>query len=186
LTEAHKALNLDPVSPYMSQSLARNLRFARRFQDAIAQYKTAIALEPNYGMTHHGLGLAYLETKQYAKALDELQIAMQQQNGDPMVTGALAYGYAVSGNAPEARKMLGSMLHQSRSISPLVISHIYIGLGDKDQAFEWLRKAIDDRAVDLMLESDPIYDPLRSDPRFADALRRMKLDAAAVNGSGAF
>jgi TPR repeat protein len=77
----------------------------------------------------------------------------------------------------EAQRMLGKLLEQSArgSYNPVDIARVYLGLGDKDRAFEWLSKAVEQHAIQLDLGSDSMFDPIRSDPRFHALLQRMKL-----------
>jgi len=94
-----------------------------------------------------------------------------------LTTGQLGYAYAIAGNRDGALQLLNVALERANrgDFPAFAIAQIYIGLGERDRAFEWLRKAVDERDVYLSLKVDPIYDPLRADPRFKDLLRRVKL-----------
>jgi tetratricopeptide (TPR) repeat protein len=88
----------------------------------------------------------------------------------------LGYAYAVSGNRAEAEKMLGQLqaLSLQKYVPSFLIALIYVGLGDKDQAFAWLEKAYAERSVWMpWLKVDPEFDTLRSDPRFVDLQGRI-------------
>jgi tetratricopeptide (TPR) repeat protein len=93
------------------------------------------------------------------------------------VRAELAYAYAVSGNREKAKEILNEFLDRfdPDSFPALMIATVYIGLGDKRRAFEWLHKAIDQKDLAVFLKSDPLYDPLRSDARFAALLKRTNL-----------
>ncbi len=177
LAENQKALDLDPVSPYMAQGMGGSLFYARRYDDAIEQYRKALALEPNFGMTHRGLAVAYIQKGMYSQAISELQTSRQLVSDDSSVSGYLGYAYALSGNKAKANEILRGLLSRSRSEPSLAlgIARIYVGLGDKGDAFQWLETAIDHPRPFLLLKVDPLFDPLRSDPRFAGLLRRMNL-----------
>ena len=90
----------------------------------------------------------------------------------------LANAYAAAGRRDDALKILAEQqrLAKQRFVSPYNFAIIYTGLGDKDQAFEWLRKCVEQHTLILVhLKSRPLFDPLRSDPRYADLLQRMNL-----------
>ena len=90
----------------------------------------------------------------------------------------LAYGYAMSKKREEAQSRLGELIERSKReyVSPGDLATVYAGLGEKDKAFEWLEKGYKERFVRMSyLEVDPTWDSIRSDPRFADLLRRVRL-----------
>ena len=111
------------------------------------------------------------------RGIAELELAQGLTKGMGRVRANLAYAYAVSGNRDRAVEILKDFLGQFRqsSFPAAMIAEVYIGLGEKDQAFEWLHKAIDQKDLNVFLKSDPLYDPLRSDPRFVMLLKRMNL-----------
>jgi len=176
LAENKVALDLDPVSPDTSQAVANSLYYLGRYDDAIAEYQKALALDPNFGLARKGLGSAYLQSGKYAEGIAELQKAGRLLGGDPFTTALLGYAYALSGDTDRARAVLAEFQERSKTEPALSveIAQIYIGLGDRERAFEWLKKAIDKHDVYLFLNADPLYRPLRSDPRFAGLLKLMK------------
>jgi serine/threonine-protein kinase len=110
----------------------------------------------------------------------EEAIAAQEKarelNPSRFIMTALAYTYGVSGREDEARKILRELEEQTQSGPALFFSIIYIGLGEKELALEWLEKGYDqDAGVSLFAQFDPIFDPLRDDPRFQDLLRRLNV-----------
>jgi tetratricopeptide (TPR) repeat protein len=115
----------------------------------------------------------------FTEAFAELNKAKDLMEDLPPAWEALGYAYAKSGQREEALKILDQL--QARAgrgeyVLPLGIAWIYVGLGDKDQAFVWLDKAFAERSDALrQIKTNPIYDPLRSDPRFTDLLLRMHL-----------
>ena len=116
----------------------------------------------------------------YEEAITEQKkaIASDQPEGRWGRVADLGYAYAVAGKRAEAQKILDDLkeLAKQRYVSPNAFAVIYMGLGDKDQAFVWLEKTFEARPDNLyFLKVGPQYDSLRSDPRFADLLRRMKL-----------
>jgi len=170
------AVEVDPASPYAVQAIAGYLSATGRYDESIDQFQNALRLEPGFGLAHQGLGVAYVLKGMYPEAVAELQTASTLMAG-PRRMALLGWGYGVMGKTTEARRILSDFLDQDRRgpFPALAIAQVYIGLGDKDRAFHWLGKAVAQRDLDLLLQYDSPYAPLRSDPRFADLLRRMKL-----------
>jgi hypothetical protein len=111
----------------------------------------------------------------YTQGLAEL-LQGSGLSDDSSATGRLGYAYAVSGNTAAARKILVDLENsKTGSIRSRDIARIYVGLGDNGRALGWLGKSVDRKVAYLYLKADPVYDPLRSDRRFTDLLRRMRL-----------
>lgn len=176
LVQRKIAADLDPVSPYAVQSVAGYFSVMGHYDQAIEGFRNALVMEPNFGLTHQGLGVAYLLKGDTAEGIDELQVACKLMDG-PRREALLGWAYAVSGKTAEARRILNDFLQQAqrKPFPALAIAEVYIGLGDKDHAFEWLGKAADQRDLNMDLQWDSFYEPLRSDPRYAVLLRRLKL-----------
>lgn len=177
LTERTLAAKLDPVSPYAVESLGDYYSEVGRYDAAVQQFQSALALEPNFGLAHQDLGDSYLLQGRCGNAIEELRLANESMPG-PRRMADLGYGYAVCGHPTEARRILRAFLTEPKpgAIPALAIAEIYVGLGDKDRAFPWLEKAIDERDLGLGLRWDGYFESLRSDPRFNALLRRMRLD----------
>jgi len=113
-----------------------------------------------------------------AEAVSQLQKAVSASPNENLPAGALARAYALMGREDEARKIIKQLeeLSKKKYVSPYEIAVAYTGLRDKDQAMAWLEKAYQARIGLLVyLKVDPVFDPLRSDPRFQDLLRRVGL-----------
>ena len=177
LAEKRRAFELDPVSPAAAQSVGSSLYWLRRYDEAIAQYKLAMQLDPNSGFAHQGLGMTYVSKGLPQKGIPELELARRLLEGGPFPSAELGYGYAVSGETGKAKTVLAELTEESRRtpIPAVAFAVIYIGLGDREQAFRWLQKAVKDHDANLRLKADPLYDPLRSDARFQSLLGRMGL-----------
>jgi len=178
LAEAKRSLQIDPLAPMHNFRLARALYMARRYDEAIEQCKQMLEMDPSYPLAHWQLGQLYVEKGMYREALSELETDKVLTHGSPPALAYLGNVLARAGErsrALQALEELKAVSKQKYAYSP-GFARIYTGLGDKDQAFAWLEKAYEERATPLYwLKVDPIWDPLRSDPRFNDLLRRIGL-----------
>ena len=176
IAEARQTRRLDPLSLIINSHLGWVLYLAHRYGQAVEQCRTTLELAPNFFVARRYLGLAYTQLGQHEKAVVELQKAVALSGGSSLTTAELGYAYAKSGRQAEARQILAELTERSKReyISPYFLATVHTGLGDKDQAFRWLKKAYEDRVDELVyLKAEPRFDPLRSDPRFQDLLRRM-------------
>jgi len=177
ITESKRAVELDPVSTEYNYQLALALYRGRRSDEAVAQFRKTLEQDPNSWITRTNLGWALINQGKFTEAITEVDQA-RKIDDNHYVLAALGQAYALSGNRSEALKAIDQMKEWSRQryISPHSVALIYVGLGEKDLAFEWLDAAIKVRSEHLgWLKVDPRVDPLRSDPRFADLLRRVGL-----------
>ena len=146
---------------------------------SIAQCKRVIDLDPNFPRAHEVLGLAYLKQGRHLEAIRELQKAVDLSfRRDRRILRSLGYGYAVSGKRSEALAVLKELegRYEKREAIGQDVAAVYAGLGDKDQAFTWLEKDFQARSGLLAwIRWTPPFDSFRSEPRFADLLRRMGL-----------
>ena len=135
-------------------------------------------MDPNSGFAHWALGNVYVNKGMYEEAIAEYKVAIPLSGDSPDELASLGYAYALSGRRREARAVLGELKGRSRRryISPTVIAFLHAGLGEKDEAFAWLDRAVEGRDFILVfLKVDPTFDRLRADPRFASLLRRVGL-----------
>ena len=128
---------------------------------------------------HLRVGIAYEQTGEYIKAVEELEQARNLSPGSTYFLRSLGHAYAVSGKGKQAYEVLRELKEDGAKhyISPFSFALIYTGLGEKEQAFAWLERCYNQRDPALAtLRADPRFDPLRPDPRFADLLRRIHLN----------
>ncbi|HEY7307221.1 MAG TPA: winged helix-turn-helix domain-containing protein [Bryobacteraceae bacterium] len=178
ITEMQRAQELEPLSLITSTAMGLVFYRARQNNRAIEQWRKTLEIDPNFWVTHFYLGLAYVQERRYEAAISEFHKAKTLSGDDSNVIALLGYAYGVAGNRSEAQKILDKLIlaPKQQYTSPFSIAEIYIGLREKDRAFEWLEKAYEDRTWLLrILKVEPIFDPVRSDPRFTDLLRRIGL-----------
>jgi len=176
LAEARQAQELDPLSPIIGTVVGNIFFFSRQYDKALEQYRQVLEFDPNFGMTHFWLGRTYVQQSNLPQALAEFRAALSIMGDDPKVVSYIAYADALSGNTAEARRRLVQLDEQARQgdFPAFGLATINIGLGDTEAAFAWLDKAVEERNLGFYLpRNNPLFDPLRDDPRFQDLLRRM-------------
>lgn len=178
IASSTRARELDPFSLAISAQRGFLLENARRYDEAIEQLRNVIAMDPNHYQAHWFLGHTHALNKQFEQAIAASQKAVDVSGRAPGALGMLGMVYALAGKKDEANKILNELLelNKRRYVTPAAFANLYIGLDNKDQAFFWLEKAFQERSNYLAyLKVFPILDPLRSDPRFADLVRRVGL-----------
>jgi len=178
IEEMQAAQRLDPLTSFTSMTLASYYYVAQQTDEAISRLRRIIQTDPNYYMAHSYLGLCYEQKQMFEEAIGEFNEAKRIDPEQPFTYGYLGHIYAVSGKLDRARKLLDELMQRSRRtyVDPFAVAIIYIGLGQKDEAFVWLDKACEARSESLLYYKDaPILAPLRSDKRFIALLRRMNL-----------
>jgi len=178
VAELRRAGELDPLSPIISRSLSTVLYMARRFDQAIEQCHVTERTHPGFSANQQLLGLVYAATGRNQEALTALDQAEELAEIESDY-GALGWAYAAAGRKAKAQEMLVRALEiaKRRQIDSGAVGLIYIGLGQNDNALTWLEKAHRQRGsyTNLYLKVDPMFDPLRSSPRFQELLREMNL-----------
>jgi serine/threonine-protein kinase len=174
----HRAQELNPLSPGISRNVGLVFYFARQYDQAIAQFRTTLEMDPNFRTAHSSLMYAYLQQGKYAEALAAAQQMLDRWGRDPRTLWDRGYALAVAGNRDQARQVL-TELHehgQHTYVKPLAFAWISLGLDEKEQAFAWLEQAYAERDPYLtLLNADPVYDSLRADPRFTALSKKIGL-----------
>ena len=172
-----KARDLDPLSISINASFGWRLYLAREYDRSIAQLRDTLEMDPNYEWAHLTLGQAYEQKGEYKLAIEELQRAAQLAHSSPLMVSALAHAYALSGNHAQATRLLADLQArpQKEYVSPYYVAIVYLGLGKNEAAMDWLEKAYLDRSNGLVfLKVEPEIDPVRTNPRFAVMLAKLK------------
>jgi len=183
LAERKLAVSLEPRSPLLNTALGEAYYQARQFSDSIGSNQKALSLDPNYAVAVINLGRAYEQQRMYPEALHAYQSILAFAPHDPALLALLGHLDAVSGQTAAARGIISQLQRMSndRYVPSLYVAMIYTGLGDKNEAFAWLDKAYAERCEYLVyLPSEPMADPLRSDPRFPALLERLGLKQLAL------
>ena len=181
IAEIKRAIELDPLSAEANTCLGIALLDGHRYDEALQQLRTTVEAEPDYWLAHLYFARALEKKGELSAAIAELKKTTLIEGAPAEVVSALGYAYAVSGNKAEAEKIILQLKEQSEQskqfyVPAYGIATIYAGLGDKERAFAYLEKEYANGAFYLnYLKVDPEVDNLRSDPRFADLLRRVRL-----------
>jgi TolB-like protein/DNA-binding winged helix-turn-helix (wHTH) protein/Flp pilus assembly protein TadD len=178
IAEMKKAQNLDPLSLIINADLAELLVLAHHYDESVAQSRKTIEMDPNFALAHNQLAQAYLQEHIYDEAVTELKKAVQLSSNSATCIANLARAYVASGKRSEAEKLLGDLKKRSNAAysNAPEIAIVYASLGDSDQAMNWLEKGYEERFNPGVLLR-PGFDPLRSDSRFQNLLRRIGLSA---------
>jgi DNA-binding winged helix-turn-helix (wHTH) protein/TolB-like protein len=178
LNEVLRAEELDPLSSIVNTHVGRVNYFGRRYDRAIEAYRKVIDLDPGFERAHMRLGMVYAAQRDFDSAMRELQAAQRLSVPDSSyLDGVLGYAEGFSGNKAGARDLLEQLTDRSRrpNVPAFSIALIYIGLGDHDSAFQWLERAYEKHSTYMVyVKTDPLLDPVRSDPRFAQLLHKMR------------
>jgi DNA-binding winged helix-turn-helix (wHTH) protein/TolB-like protein/Tfp pilus assembly protein PilF len=179
--EIHRALALNPLSLTINTGLGRMLYSNRQYDQAIAQYRKTLELDPNVLWVRLRLGQALSQKGLAEEALAEFRKAREilvASNGMDVVSIRFAQAQAFLGRRDEAKKIIDQWkrLPPAGSISLQDVAVVYVGLGEKDEAFALLERAYAERDFYLAtIKADPRFDQIRSDPRYAGLLRRLGL-----------
>ena len=181
IAHAERAVELDPLSIIINCDLGQVLYYAREYERAATQLRKALEMDADFAVAHFFLAFVHLQDQEYGEAIKAAKRALDLSGkDDPHHVAQLGAVYAFSGEVDKARATLKTLraLSRERYVSPFCVALVHAGLGQIGEAFEWLNKAFD--AHDHWLETlkvHPAIDVLRPDPRYAELLGKMRLDA---------
>lgn len=176
--EVNRAHELDPLSVIISTDIGFNYYYRRNYDEAIKQLRGTLSVSPKFALAHLWLGRAYQQKKMYAEAIDEFNKTDATLPGWVVTIAGMGHAYGEWGHHADAKEVLVRLNQMAREkyVTPYGVALVYAGLGDKDQAFVWLNKAVAGRSHWLVwLNRDPRWDRLRPDPRFKDLKKRVGL-----------
>ena len=176
LAASRHLLELEPATPLFHAVRVETLYYARKYNQAIEEAQGLVKDNPSFALAYYWLGCAYREKKMYPEAIATFERARKLTADLPFMVMAYGHAQALAGNAVEARKALSllTQMQQSRPVPDIYLAAIHVGLGEKDEAFRLLNNSYQKRVDRLIyLRVEPMADPLRSDPRFAQFLTRI-------------
>jgi TolB-like protein/Tfp pilus assembly protein PilF len=177
LAWARRARELDPLSVPGSE-IGWILFQSRHYDDAIREYRSDLAVVPDDAGTLWYLGFALIASNQAAKAIPALEKAVAGSSRSPGVIGVLIRAYAHAGRRDDALHLLAELKARAKEgyVPAGAFVNAYLGLGDNEEAFVWLERAYQEKSNILsFVKVHPYFDPIRSDPRFVDLVRRIGL-----------
>ncbi len=174
MPQIERALELDPFNPLYQAAYAIDLLFVRRYEDAATWARKALKAQPDSPVALSALWSAYYSRRMYKEALaqDRAMYADDREMREALERGYAEHGY--QGAMKRSAETLSARFRQTYAL-PSEISRLYMAAGDRDRALEWLEKGYEERDPNMPYLGLPDLDGLRSDPRFRDLLRRMKL-----------
>jgi tetratricopeptide (TPR) repeat protein len=187
IAEIERAQEFQPVSLFVSVILGWAYYAGGHYDKAVRQHRRVLAIDPNFGMAHWCLGLAYLQKRRYQAAIDAFRQA-RLTGGPRNALASIGYTYAMLNDSEKVQQTLKEMkrLLKTRSSPPYGFAAVYAGLGEAEAAFHWLGKACEVHDVGLIwLKWDPQFDNLRSDSRMAEILHRIGLRGPAHSATAA-
>jgi len=178
LAWARRARELDPVGA-TGTGIGGILFYARRYDEAIRELRSALAIRPDDALALWYVGFALIAKGRPEQAIPVLEKAVSISDRSPGVIGVLVRAYAQAGRRPDALRLLAELKRRRQAgyIPAAAFVNAYLGLGEHDEAFAWLEPAYKEQSNILQfLKVHPYFDPLRDDPRFKDLLHRVGLD----------
>ncbi|MGZ8846197.1 MAG: alpha/beta fold hydrolase [Pyrinomonadaceae bacterium] len=179
IAQAKRGRELDPLSSFTNMELGEAYYMARQYDQAINQITKTFEMDPHLvGFAYHVRARAYEQKKMYAEALADSQRWADAFKDNPQAISSVARFHARMGNRAEALKMLDRLqeLSQHRYVSSYWTATVYIGLGDKEKALAALERAYEERYfLMIWINGDPLFDGLRSEPRFINLVKRIGL-----------
>jgi tetratricopeptide (TPR) repeat protein len=171
---------LEPLSLVIGTTWGLGLLLERRPDEAIEEFARVIAMDKNFGMAHFFLGQAYSLKGMFSQAVQELQISTELNAHSTESLAVLGWAYSQAGQSDEASKILEDLRQRSLStyVSPVLLAQVLLGLGEKQDALDYLDQARQARAVDLVwLKVRPAFDDLRAEPRFIELCKDIGLSS---------
>ena len=178
LAWARRGRELNPLA-VSGASIGWILFQSHRYDQAIRELRSALAVDPNDEDALLYLGFALVANNQPGDAIPVLEKTMSISHGSPAATGVLIRAYAHAGRRNDADRLLEELQRRKRAgyVPAAAFVNAYLGLGENDRAFVWLEQAYKEQSnILLFLKVHPFFDPIRADPRFADLVRRTGLE----------
>jgi serine/threonine protein kinase/lipoprotein NlpI len=180
IKEIKRASELDPLNILIKTCVGTIFYCSRQYDQAMEALQRSLEMDPNFVNTHYNLGLIHLQKSRYEEALAEFQKEKSiSKSGKPLLEPSIGVAYALMGEKGKARQVLDDLLERSRKmyVTPYGLALVYFSLEEREEGFKWLDKAIEVRDRWLcFLKVDPLFDSVRSDPRFTTLLKKIGLE----------
>lgn len=179
VAELESVLDLDPLNLEARRWLGLMHWWRRDYKQAIGQAQMVLAVDPTYPTAHVLIGVTLCAERNFDEGIPALRRCVELSNCAPVWLGWLGLGLAQSGNVAEAHALLTQLraADQQTYIPASCFAWIYLGLGELEETFKWMNRAVDERDPMMTpIRSYPFFDPIRADPRFAALLRKMNLE----------
>jgi Flp pilus assembly protein TadD len=153
--------------------------FSRDSDMAIKQMQSVLKLNPDFHRASYWLGRTYVLKKMFEEAEVEFQRSIDRSYGNPEYVAALGYAYAEAGKGDKAENSLEQLnvLSKETIVSALDLAMIYAALGEREQALDYIEKGIEQEEENVgRINVNPAFDPLRSEPRFTEIVKRIRLE----------
>ena len=175
ISEVKRALDLDPFSLLFNNKLSTAYYYARDYAAALEQIKKTMQMDAQATFLHNDMCMNYALMGRYDDAVAECQKVIILQKDDPAALTSLAVTYGLRGQRSEAKWILGTLndMQKTKYVSPFYFASIHAALGDNDDTFAWLNKAKAEHSFVVFLAIDPLFDKIRSDPRYTALMRDM-------------
>ena len=176
IAEIKVARELDPLALVVNANIGARLFFARRYEQAVEQLKKTLEMDQNYGYAHTYLGYTYSAMRRYNEAVSEYEASQRSIGDTTSLQCFLGYALAKAGRRKEGEAILKKLETTKEYVSPAELAVLYMGLDQKEQALSSLERAYADHDLQMrFLPVDPHFDPLRSEPRFQELIRKVGL-----------
>ena len=176
IAEGKRAVELDPLSPVINADLGGSFYFARRYDESVRQYRKTLEIDPTFFYTHFNLGMVLQVMGDLSGAIAEYGKA-KELNDDPFMSTLYAAAKAQAGDKDAALHLLTDFdeIGQHREIRSFWRALLYLSLNKKDEALHWLEQSFEERdgANISWIKVDPIFDPLRGNPRFEALVQKV-------------
>jgi tetratricopeptide (TPR) repeat protein len=179
IKEILRARELDPLSPRINANVGNILYYTREYERALEELEKSKEIFPEHTINYSYMARVYAQLGRYEEAISSHEQSSELRDQSGELSPFLAYIYSLSGKRAEAQKRLNNIIEYSKQnfVPPISIAGVYVGLGEKEEAFFWLEKGYSQNDALLnYLKMDPTFDPLRSDPRYTELLRKIGLE----------
>lgn len=183
VAEMKLARELDPLALIINAEVGWAYYFGRRYDKAIEQFQKTLEMDPSFSVNRMFFGLAYTQQEKFPEAISELRKSVELSGGSLIMKAILGHAYGRAGDRKAAEQMIAELTEPSTGyVSAYNVALIYAGLGDTENALSWLARAVEQHDLFLAwMNVEPMFDSIRSEPRFAELVKRIGLKPSVSN-----